>query len=271
MKNLNFEVINSTYDVRDYQINADGAANFPDSYQCPETLSIKNQGDKPTCVAHALSSLLEYHYKRQMKTSEPFSTEFIYGYREPTYYQGDGMMIRNGLNTIRKLGDPFQLDCPGNSDVETAKKKVDEDIEYYKGLAYPHRISSYYRCIGTNAIKTALIKHGPVVISMNTYNGAKLKDDVYTWDAAADYGRHCVLIIGWDERGWLIQNSWGKSYGGDGCFILPYNFTINEAWGITDDIQDDDTTVKKPSKFTEFIASALNAIVNFFRNLFNKD
>lgn len=267
--NLQFEVINSPFDVRDYHINA--ASEFPEAYKCPLTMDIKNQGSKPTCVAHALSSLVEYHYKRQMKTSEPFSTEFIYGYREDGYYVGSGMVIRNGLNTLLKYGDPFQLDCPGNSDLDAAKKKIDEDLEYYQGLAYPHRISSYYRCNNENEIKTALMEHGPVVISMNTYNGAKLKDDIYTYDANADYGRHCVLVIGWDERGWLIQNSWGKTYGGDGCFILPFDFKINEAWGITDDIQDSETTITKPSKFTRFIAAAYNAIVNFFRNLFNQN
>ena len=267
--NLNFEVINSPFDVRDYHINA--AAEFPDSYKCPIEMAIKNQGSKPTCVAHALASLLEYHYTRQMKDSEPFSTEFIYGYRESNYYIGNGMVIRNGLNTLLKYGDPFQLDCPGNSDLTAARKKIEEDLEYYKGLAWPHRISTYYRCNNEAEIKTALMQYGPVVISMNTYSGGKLVDDVYTWNPDASYGRHCVLIIGWDERGWLIQNSWGKSYGGDGCFILPYDFTINEAWGITDEILDDDDNIKKPSKFTRFIAVVYNAIVNFFKNLIDKD
>ena len=269
MNLLNIEVIESPYDVRDYHINA--ASSFPDTFQCPISTKIKNQGSQPTCVAHAMSSLLENHYERQMKDSKTFSTEFIYGFRDTGYYVGSGMIIRNALNTILKYGDPFEEDCPGNNSLDTAMEKIQKDLEYYQGLAYPHRISSYYRCNNNAEIKTALMEHGPVVISMNTYNGAKLVKDIYTWDSKADYGRHCVLIIGWDERGWLIQNSWGKSYGGDGCFILPYSFKINEAWGITDFIQDDNVNIKKPSKFTNFIAHAYNAIVNFFRNLFKKN
>jgi C1A family cysteine protease len=113
------------------------------------------------------------------------------------------------------------------------------------------------------------MKYGPVLTSMNTYKGAKLVDDIYTWDAAADYGRHCVLIVGWDERGWLIQNSWGTSYGGDGRFVIPYNYKLNESWGVTDDIQDD-TDIKKPNAFIKFISTIYNKIVNFFWKYFKK-
>ena len=266
--NLNFEVINSSYDVRDYHINA--ATEFPKEFQCTTLTAIKNQGSQSTCVAHALASLLEYHYQTQSDNVEIFSTEFIYGLREAGYYTGDGMMIRNGLNTILKYGDPFEKDCPGNNPVDEAIKNVNANLDHYKELAYPHHISSYYRCRNEAEIKTALMQHGPVVISMNTYNNAKLVDDVYTWSSNEKYGRHCVLIVGWNEQGWLIQNSWGTHYGEDGRFILPYSFKINEAWGITDTIQDSELSLKKPSAFIRFISSTYNVIINFFKQLFGK-
>ena len=132
-----------------------------------------------------------------------------------------------------------------------------------------HRINSYYRCKKDNEIKTALMKHGPVVTSMNTYHGATLVNDVYTWDAAATYGRHCVLIVGWNEQGWLIQNSWGEGYGGDGRFIIPYNFKLNESWGIIDNGQDD-SALKKPSKFIISISALYNKIANAIIKLVSK-
>ena len=265
--NLNFEVITSPIDIRDYRICAEN--DLPAEYTCPNLTKIKNQGSKPTCAAHAVASLVEYHHQRQTNDYEAMSTEFIYGYREPTYHQGDGMVIRNALNTIRQLGDPYERDCPGNHDVAEAKKRVQADLDNLKQLAYPHRVSTYYRCYNEKDIKTALMKHGPVITSMNTYDGAKLVNDVYTWDPKANYGRHCVLIVGWDERGWLIQNSWGNSYGGDGRFIIPYNYKLNESWGITDTIVDD-TDIKKPNSFIKFIAEIYNKIVNAFMALFGK-
>ena len=53
------QVVESSYDVRDYRICAE--KQFPDSYELPLRVNIKNQGSKPTCVAHALASLVEYH------------------------------------------------------------------------------------------------------------------------------------------------------------------------------------------------------------------
>jgi C1A family cysteine protease len=265
---LQFEVIDAPYDVRDFQICAAGG-DFPAEFRCPLTVPIKNQGSKPTCVAHAVSSLLEYHYKRQTNSAESFSTEFIYGLREPGYFMGDGMVIRNALNTVLKYGDPFHYECVGNNSVKEAKANIEEKIDEYKQMAYPHRISSYYRCSTENAIKTALMEYGPVITSMNTYDGAKLVDDVYTYSPDANYGRHCVMIVGWNEKGWIIQNSWGRTYGGDGYFILPFDFKLNESWGITDDILDNELMIEKPSKFVIFFSSIINIIMNFF-NQFTK-
>ena len=269
--NFNFEVINSSYDVRDYGINAD--QNLPKEYVCPILPDIKNQGSKSTCVAHAVASLMEYHYEHQTKSKEKFSTDFIYGFRTLGYAAGEGMMIRDALNTILNHGDAFEKDWPGNNDFETASNNIFmqdySDLNSLLDKAGLHRINSYYRCKKDNEIKTALMKHGPVVTSMNTYHGATLVNDVYTWDAAATYGRHCVLIVGWNEQGWLIQNSWGEGYGGDGRFIIPYNFKLNESWGIIDNGQDD-SALKKPSKFIISISALYNKIANAIIKLVSK-
>jgi C1A family cysteine protease len=212
---------------------------------------------------------MEQHHTRQTGTEATFSTEFIYGLRDVGYFMSDGMMIRNALSTIRKYGDPYEQDCPGNNNVEEANENVNANFNAYVEKAYPHRVTAYYRCRNADEIKTALMKHGPVAISMNTYRNASLVDDVYTWDAAAGYGKHCVLIIGWDERGWLIQNSWGDTYGGDGRFILPFNYNINEAWGVIDEVQDD-TDLAKPNEFIKLISWLYNKLVNFIWKKFQK-
>ena len=264
------EVITSTFDIRDYTINAD--KNLPEKYSCPESILVKDQGSKPTCVAHAAASVIEYHHQHQHDNNyRKFSTEFIYGFRDTGYYVGDGMMIRNALKTLQNYGTPYETDCPGNHDIKEAMDNVNKNLEKYKELAYPHRISTYYRCNSIDEIKTAVIKHGPVLVSMNTYYGAKIVDDVYTYDTYADYGKHCVIIYGWDKRGWLIQNSWGTGYAGDGRFVIPFDYKFNEAWGITDNIISDEINVKKENAFMAFLYKIYNAIVNWWLNLTNKD
>lgn len=258
------EVVDSSYDVRDYRIAAE--KEFPETFELSKKVNIKNQGSKPTCVAHALSSLVEYHNLVETGKYRKFSTEFIYGTRDIGYYIGDGMMIRDALKTIQKYGDCYYTDCSGNSNVQDAMNKVNEKVEEYRDLAYPHRVGSYYRVKTPEEIKTALMNHGPVVISMTCKEGARIVDDTYTFtEGAKDSGRHCVLIVGWNEKGWIVQNSWGIWYAGDGYFTLPFDFKLNEAWGTID--QEDDYSLlkrKARNKFMNKVYEIINKIVNWF-------
>lgn len=259
-------VVESSYDARDYKIKAD--SEFPEEFELPYKVSVKNQGSKPTCVAHALSSLVEYHNLIETGKYRKFSTEFIYGTRDIGYYIGDGMVIRDALKTIQKYGDCYYADCPGNHDTANAMKNINEKVEEYRDLAYPHRIGSYYRVKTPEEIKTALMNHGPVVISMTCKDNAYIADDIYCYPQDAENsGRHCVLVVGWNENGWIIQNSWGALYAGDGYFTLPFDFKINEAWGTTD--QKDDCSLlkrKTRNKFMNKVYEIINRIVNWFYN-----
>ncbi len=263
---LQTQVVESPYDVRDYQIVA--GKDFPKTFELPKKVNVKNQGMKPTCVAHALSSLVEYHNLIETGKYRKFSTEFIYGTRGIGYYIGDGMVIRDALKTIQKYGDCYYADCPGNHDTADAMKNINEKVEEYRDLAYPHRIGSYYRVRTQEEIKTALMNHGPVVISMTCKDNAYIADDTYCYPQDAENsGRHCVLIVGWNEKGWIIQNSWGALYAGDGYFTLPFDFKINEAWGTTDQ-KDDYSLLKRKArnKFMNKVYEIINRIVNWFYN-----
>ena len=110
--------------------------------------------------------------------------------------------------------------------------------------------------------------YGPVVVSMTCKDGAKIVDDIYVYEnGAKSIGRPCVLIVGWNKFGWIIQNSWGETYASDGYFTLPFSVKLNEAWGVVD--QEDDYSlieIKKRGKFMEGIYQLFNAVVNFAIN-----
>lgn len=278
--------VKSTYDSRDYKITPkDNFHTFFDAYENTKvTVPVKNQGIQPTCVAHAATAAIEFHHRRQQKKTDKFSTEFVYGLREVGYYVGDGMMIRDALKTMQKYGVPFEQDCPGNSPLNQAMKVVSEKENEYKELASPHRISAYIRLNSEKEMKTALMEYGPILVSMTTYKKVDLVGDnkVYTLtEESTKSGRHCVMIYGWNEEGWLTQNSWGRNWGRYGRFVIPYSFKLNEAWGIADDIVSDDIIKPKTNKFIAFCNRAWrfiagNVVVigenigNWFKNLFKK-
>jgi len=74
-------------------------------------------------------------------------------------------------------------------------------------------------------IKQALIDRGPLAISMGVGSdfGGGFDGDIYR--CSVDTGtNHAVAIVGYDDTGayWIIKNSWGSSWNGDGYFNVGY-------------------------------------------------
>ena len=257
-----FGALDSPYDARDYKLLASSTDEFPETFKLP-TVTVKNQGSVGSCVAHATSSVVEYHHKRQHDEKLVFSTEFIYGLRDFGYYVGEGMFIRNALSTLRRYGDVPLTDLKGNHDCLTAMENVYDNFDQLTEKAYPHRISSYFRVYTENAVKSALMNHGYVVASMNWHKGATLTDGVYTPTDEIS-GGHAIVLYGWNEKGWLAQNSWGGNWGNKGRFIIPFDFEFKEMWGVTDNITDD-IVIPKRTKIRNVFYKIFNAIVNLFK------
>jgi C1A family cysteine protease len=259
----------SPFDIRDYKVVAT-AHGFPERFVLPE-VSVKNQGSVGSCVAHACSSVVEFHNKRQENNNTIFSTEFIYGYRPADYYVGEGMYIRNALKTLREVGDCPLSDLTGNHKCPEAMENVEANLEELKNKAYPHRISTYAKVSTDEEIKNALMNFGYVVISMPWYKKYKLTDGVYSHSSDEYSGYHCMLIYGWDERGWLVHNSWGKKWGKNGKFVVPFDFKWREAWAVADHISGE-TNITRPADtwFIKTFGKVINTLVNFFRKIFNK-
>lgn len=254
----------SPFDVRDYHIAT--AKDFPETFEL-SSVSVKDQGSTGSCVAHACSSVVEYHNKKQQGTNTIFSTEFIYGYRPLGYYVGEGMYIRDALKTITKLGDCPLTNLRGNHECKEAMAKVEEQFNELVDKAYPHRISSYAKIKTEKEIKTALMNYGYVVVSMDWHKDYKLKNGVYTYTSKETSGRHCVLIYGWNEQGWLVHNSWGHNWGRKGKFIVPFDFKWNEAWAVIDNIVNEGDIIRPEEKW---YIKLFSKIINFIANIFRK-
>jgi C1A family cysteine protease len=92
---------------------------------------------------------------------------------------------------------------------------------------------------------------------------------VYTYPEKPEKnGYHCVIIYGWDERGWLVQNSWGKSWGQGGRFVVPFDFKWAEAWAVTDNVVNGESLIKPQDNW--FIW-AFSKFINWLLNLFHKN
>ena len=254
----------SPYDVRDYKIAA--LTEFPSSWELSMP-PVKNQLSTNSCVAHACAEVVEHYNYIQQRNNTSFSTEFIYGYRPATYYMGEGMYVRNALNTLRKQGDCPAETLPGNNEYQEAVKNVETHMDAALKAAYPHRISSYFRLNSTDEIKTALMKYGPVVVSMPWGPVMSLNRNYVLSNLTKEVtGYHCVVLYGWNEHGWLMQNSWGTTWGKKGRCIVPFDFEFKECWGVTDEIIDENN-ISRP--VTNWFIKYFYKLINFFRRLFS--
>ena len=257
----------SGIDVRDYKLictvqNYD----LPKEFEL-KTVRIKNQMDVGSCVAHSLSSIIEYYNNKQNDDPTEMSIGYIYGNRSTSEYKGEGMIMRDALEAVRKCGDVYKSDFSqgivDNIEVPTATFLYEMQKDALHDMGYPHRISQYCRVNSVNAIKASLFAGNPVLMAMMWYDDMEVIDGILTTSYDGCAGGHCMFIYGWNETGWKVQNSWGEDWGVNGTMIIPYEMPIEEFWTMTDDVIDG-TYVKKPfqSKVGKFFAKVFNKVAN---------
>lgn len=264
LKKMKFGALESPIDERDYTPAMAMAVKakeeeLPKTYRTEGEAKILNQSSIGSCVAHAIATAMTYgEYKLGWKNVHDFSRGFIYGNRATLDYQGEGMYPRQAIKSVNKEGDCLYNDFPYNMTYPQVKLLIEKDSENLHKLAAEHLIKSYFRCYSEEEIKRAIMNQGAVIVGINVYSSFTGDCPVPSDDDTL-WGGHCMAMVGWDETGWLIQNSWGSWWGNKGYLHLPYEYLLKEVWGIV--INDE---AKEPEK-NNFFVRVCNAIKNFFK------
>ena len=225
-------------DVRDYRIACAAApVEFPAEFELPMP-EVKNQGQVCSCVAHALATTVEYFSRTQGDDDREMSVGYIYGNRRNTAHTGTGMVTRDAIAVTCDYGDVVKTLFPENEEVPAVIERFEKHVNEFFPKGYPNRFTSYYRCAGEAEMKTALTKGSPVIFAMQWHSGNYVDGDGILVEQGEESGGHCMVIYGWNARGWKFQNSWGTTWGKEGRAILPYTSTIREAWGVVDEISE---------------------------------
>lgn len=215
-----------------FRSNLEGIRSFSDTgykkrdFSIPETLDYKNymmpvrdQGDKPTCVAQTFSAIMEYQLSRTDGEYRYNSPMFIYNLRSNA---GDGM---NGKD-LERIGTQFGI-CSEtifpyiakNYQVTPPKEAFEEaKLSKIKDLLVLETIDD---------VKKFLVYYGPCYMAFPLYNFGP-----YPWmKGEENYGGHAVCITGFDKRGFLIRNSWGTAWAEGGYSHFPYD-QFGSQWEI---------------------------------------
>ena len=216
--------------TRKQSIKSIKASNLPSAYTLPEfsLLEAKNQGQWGSCTAHAASYMLEIAFARYFGYYQKFSTDFLYGNRK-IYDVVSLQTTESGMNDEEFLSRLFSYGSlpwdmmPGSHDVPTAHDLITVNSESYRDTAAGYRM---FKCAtgltNTDAIKQALYDGKVCCISIEAYGYSDDYNNHKFTAAGTHLGEHELCLIGWNEEGLLVINSWTENK--DDCvWTLPYS------------------------------------------------
>jgi len=194
------------------------------------TTGIKDQSPAPTCEAYglcaALETLMQYHVGKRYDPD--LSETHLYFSAGGTYEAGyvnlidaADYLIEYGVPDEGCYPDPHRAyDYP----FESLPGWQDRTVKIREWGWVPHE---------EDAIKTALIEHGPLIVCL--YFGTDFyfyNDGIYSHERGRIAGGHVVSMVGYDdtERCWIMKNSWGSKWGEEGWFRLSYDTDLFANW-----------------------------------------
>ncbi len=186
---------------------------------------IRNQHARGTCAAIAAAVIREVQYHRQNgKPSHDLSPEFVYYHRSNSPLPG--MYGRNVFEILEQLGTSHEEDMPYRDENDGPKpsKRAYRHANKYK-------IKNYARIETPDGLKRALFMIGPCFIVLPKYHDGKRFWKKHRGNSLRDSTAvgHAVAVLGYNKKGFILLNSWGADWNGNGLTLLPYRHW-NRVW-----------------------------------------
>lgn len=191
-----FGYIESPYDDRD--IIFSNILPVSNKYILKNISAVKDQGLKPICAAISLATMINWQISVKRDTTvKPLKEDNIFDLRQDKNQQG--MIPREVLSCLKQKG-----------------------VSGYK-------IKSYARVNGVDSAKAAILANGPLMACFMAY-----ESDLFWKPVGEKQGGHAVVFTGWNEQGFILQNSWGTTWQQNGKTIFPFEDwnTVIESWTI---------------------------------------
>lgn len=195
MRDLVLGCIPSKMDGSEKIFNVEEEVTLPSYYSYVDTLpSVLDQGSEQICVPCTVSSYLNWRENLRDGLIKDNGVSLYEIYRSRTN-NGEGMTYKDALSYLRKKG-------------------VKSDV----GRLH---IKQYGRVMSSMMLKYAIIMNGPCFGALPVFSDRdkfwkKTYGDIFM-------GYHAIAIVGYDEDGFIIRNSWGDNFGDNGYVTIPYN------------------------------------------------
>ena len=201
---INYGYVKSKLDGSENIFKPNTNLNIPEKYSYIKILpEVINQGNLPICVPCSISSFIDWEinvtrhtnlHKNIINLSKSFND----------ISSNNGMSIKEALKYLKHIG-------------------IKVNNENYK-------IEEYSIVPSIIVAKLAIIMNGPLIVGLPVCNS----NCESFWIGNKIEGYHAVSFVGYDKNGFILRNSWGKSYGKSGYSTFYYDdfFKIIEIWTL---------------------------------------
>ena len=217
--------------------------------------AVEDQGRIGSCTANALVGLLEYLERQAIPSQLPVDLSRLFLYYNARVIideakNDSGAYLRDGIKSLAKQGICPEAIWPYNIAQFTSKPSP-----ACYASARKHLIGSYQRLYGLDEMRACLADGYPFVFGFTVYEGFESEKVRKTGvlnlpkSSESQKGGHAVCAVGYDDKTkrFLVRNSWGKGWGQQGYFTMPYAYLDDR------NLSDDFWTIRK---FTQPTASA---------------
>lgn len=202
----------------------------------PRGLKLLDQGQEGACTGFGLAAVINLLNQRRgsrVRVSPRMLYEMARKHDEWPGEQYSGSSCRGAIKGFGEMGVcresywPYRDDRPGELTVKAAKDARANTIGAYYRLS--HRVSDFH---------AALNEAGAIFCSADVHSGwgaSAIKNGVIPLRSTAT-GGHAFAIVGYNNKGFWVQNSWGRGWGQGGLALWTYedwHANLADAWVLS--------------------------------------
>lgn len=202
----------------------------------PAILNIRNQGREGACTGFALAAAIDYIKRSSGKPKYKASARMLYEmakrHDEWPKEDYDGSSLRGAIYGWKNSGVCTEELWPY---YVSPSKKGKLTIEKAKE-ARDHTIGAYYRIRPTLAdYHSAIGEIGVIVVSAKVHENwdQPVNGTIEYSSELEKTGGHAFAIVGYNDKGFWVQNSWGPKWGKNGLALWLYEDWVDnvmDAW-----------------------------------------